>query len=159
MTPDLARASHAIVTEALVLLDEYPVDEVDPDSVAEFRQEVDLVVAGRPVLDPPTAIGLLVDLLWWLDTCVEDVVGTDAVVEIQEGIGIRLDELPDEQRGRLIEILGEMAAAEKDEGRRYQMRLLPYALDLVEGEPEVEEPSDRSWVPSRRRAGLPTQSG
>lgn len=148
---ELGRLSHAFVTETLKFLGDCPDDEVDPDAVAAIRQDVDQVVGRRTALDPRTAVGLFVDLLWWLDTCDDDEVDTDAAVKIQEDAVVRLDDLPPEQRRRLIEILDELAAFEQHDGRRYELRFFPYAMGLVEEEPQDAEPPVRDWVPSRVR--------
>lgn len=148
---ELGRLSYAFVTEALKFLDDCPDDEADPDAVAAIRHDVDQVVGRRTTLDPRTSVGLVVDLLWWLETCDEDTVHTDAAEKIHQDAAVRLNDLPPEQQRRLIEILDELAASEQHDGRRYQLRFFPYAMGLVEEEPQDAEPPVRDWFPSRVR--------
>ncbi|NMO51820.1 hypothetical protein HH310_11525 [Actinoplanes sp. TBRC 11911] len=136
---ELGRLSHAFVTETLRSLD----DGLDPTAI---RQDVDQVVGRRTTLDPRTSVGLVVDLLWWLDTY-----GKDVAAKIKDAAAVRLQDLPPEQQRRLIEILDELAASEQHDGRRYQLRFFPYAMGLVVEQPQDAQPPVRDWIPSRVR--------
>jgi hypothetical protein len=162
----LAHGLHRLVIDVLAWLDDYPDDQVDPNAVATLRQSIDWVLrrlpaqqrdrlaAGDP--DPASlkaAIGLVVDLMWWLDTCEEDEVDSHVAVKLQESGGVHLDELPPEQRERLLEVLRELAAEEPHAGRRYELRCFPFWMGLVEEEPDDEAPAVREWVRPEARGG------
>jgi hypothetical protein len=53
-----------------------------------------------------------------------------------ESVAWVLGNLPDDQRGRLIETIRQMAAAEADPGRRKQLLAFPFSCGLVDDEPE-----------------------
>jgi hypothetical protein len=145
----LARVLHGIHTGVLDWLDWYPVDQVDPAAVAAFRRAV-----GEP--DPTSltaAAGAVVDLVWWLDTCEEDEVDSHVVVNLLESGVADLDELPPTQRRRLLDVLEDLAAAEPHEGRRYELRVFPFAIGLTEEEFDDDPPAPREWVPPARRTG------
>jgi hypothetical protein len=72
-------------------------------------------------------------------------------VKLQESAGECLHELPDDQRERLLEVLDELAAAEPHDGRRYQLRFLPFAMGLVDDEPDDGQPSVLNWVQPQAR--------
>jgi hypothetical protein len=87
--------------------------------------------------DPLVSVlaGLVVDLVWWLDSCGDDEVDPDSAVKMMESVAGVLDRLPDDQRERLLKTIEQMAAAEEHAGRRQQLRNFPYACGLVEDEP------------------------
>ncbi|MFU8849396.1 hypothetical protein ACNAW0_00145 [Micromonospora sp. SL1-18] len=163
----LARLLHSLVADLLTWLDDYPDDQVDPNAVASIRQSIDWVIDRLPAErrdrlasgDPDPAVlktvaGLFVDLLWWLDTCGDEEVDSHVAVKLQESSVDYVDGLSDEQRRRLIEVLDELAAAEQHDGRRYELRFFPYAMGLVDEEPDAEEPRVREWVhPEARTFG------
>jgi hypothetical protein len=164
----LARTLHRVVTELLTWLDEYPDDQVDANAVATIRQSIDWVVerlpaderdrlvSGNP--DPSslkTVTGLVVDLVWWLDTCGDDDVDPRVAVNLLEGVA-HLHELPGEQRERLLDVLDELAAAEPHHGRQYELRRFAFAMGLVDDEPDDEAPPVREWVNPKTRAAGPT---
>ena len=163
----LARLLHGLVMDLLTSLDDYPDDEVDPDAVVSIRQSTDWVIGRLPAeqrdrlasgsSDPATlktAIGLFVDLMWWLDTCEDDEVDPDVAVKLLENSVAYVDGLSDEQRRRLLQIVDELAASEQHDGRRYELRLFPFATGLVDDEPDDEEPRVREWVrPEARTIG------
>ncbi|MFC6022949.1 hypothetical protein ACFP2T_43215 [Plantactinospora solaniradicis] len=163
----LARLLHSLVADLLRWLDDYPDDQVDPEVVASIRQSIDWVIERLPAErrdrlasgdpDPAalkTVTGLVVDLLWWLDTCEDEEVDPHVAVKLQESSAAYVDDLSDERRRRLLEVLEELAATEQHDGRRYELRFFPYAMGLVADEPDVEEPPVREWVrPEARTAG------
>ncbi|MEV6928283.1 hypothetical protein AB0M46_27870 [Dactylosporangium sp. NPDC051485] len=165
----LARLLHSLVRDLLGWLSQYPDDRVDPKAVASIRRSIDWVIerlpdeqrhrlaAGDP--DPAsleTVTGLLVDLVWWLDTCDDNEVDPDVAVKLLEGGAADIDALPEGQRERLLEVLDQMTTSEQHDGRRYKLRCFPYEMGLVEEEPDDEEPSVREWVwPEARTTGSP----
>jgi hypothetical protein len=160
MTADdagLARLLDRHVADLLTWLDDYPEDQVDRRAVASIRQSVNRVrpAAGKPDSAAlKTAVGILVDLVWWLDTCSDREVDEWAVGNLQESTAACVTELSDWQRGRLLGILNDLAAAEQHDGRRYQLRFFPFAMGLVESEPDEQGPFARGWVrPEDRPAG------
>jgi hypothetical protein len=160
MTADdagLARLLDRHVADLFTWLDDYPADQVDRSAVASVRQSVNWVrlAAGKPDPAPlKTAVGILVDLVWWLDTCSDREVDEWAVGNLQESTATRVVELSDWQRGRLLETLNDLAAAEQHDGRRYQLRFFGFAMGLVETEPDERGPIARGWVrPEDRIAG------
>ncbi|WP_127509297.1 hypothetical protein [Actinoplanes solisilvae] len=77
----------------------------------------------------------------------------DVAVSVLENGATFTYELSDDQRQRLVEVLGELAAAERYEGRRHAICQLPFAIGLVDDEePECEMPVAREWVRSEDRA-------
>ncbi|MEV0269836.1 hypothetical protein AB0H43_13745 [Hamadaea sp. NPDC050747] len=172
MSPDddaaLARVLQGSVVDLLTWLDDYPADQVDPEAVASIRQSVEWVLAGLSPeqrnrlasgepgpADLTIAASLFADVLWWLDTCDEADVDLDVAVKLQESCAGYMDELPEPQRRRLIGVLDDMAAVETHDGRRYELRILPYAVGLVDYKPEVERPSPRVWMSPEARVTGP----
>ena len=144
----LARALSDLVAEQLGWLDAYPADQVDPKSLAAVRQSLEPLVDRTSL---PAAAGLLVDLLWWLDVCDDEVVDPRVAVMLQGEIGLTFDAMPGDERARILAVLRELAEAETHPGRRYELRLFPYAVGLIEAEPDDEEPVPRVWVAPRDR--------
>ncbi|MGI5214387.1 hypothetical protein [Plantactinospora sp. CA-290183] len=168
----LARLLHSIVADLLTWLDDYPDDQVDSNAVVSIRQSVDWVIAQLPAEqrnqlasgDPDlaalkTLTGLFVDLLWWLDTCEDDEVDSHVAVQLQESSAAYVDELSDEQRRRLVEVLDELAATEQHDGRRYELLFFPFAIGLVADEPWAEPPPFREWIRPEARAAGPAAAG
>jgi hypothetical protein len=83
----------------------------------------------------PVLAGLVVDMVWWLDSCGDDEVDPDSAVKMMESVAWVLGNLPDDQRERLIETIGQMAAAEADPARRRQLLVFPFSCGLVDDEP------------------------
>jgi hypothetical protein len=167
----LAHRLHGLVADLLNWLDHYPEDEVDPRAVASIRESLDWVIEQLPAQqrdrlasgdpDPATLMtvtGLFVDLMWWLDTSQEDDVDLDVAVKLQESGVAYLDELSDDQRRRLLQVLDELAAAEQHDGRRYELLFFPSWIGLVDDEPDVEGPPVREWVRPEVRATGPAQA-
>lgn len=161
MTPNadsvLAGALRRNLSDLLTWLSDYPGDQVAPDALASIRQSVDWVIAQLPAsererLALATAVGLVVDLVWWLDTCDDDEVEADVAAKAQEACAWFIDELPDGQRRRLIDVLEEQATAELDPGRRYWLRFFPFAVGILNEEPDAS-PGAREWVRPEDRPG------
>jgi len=149
---ELAHLLHHHVDDLFTWLDDYPADQVDPTAVASVRRSLDWLIGQTPV-EPgdrlaslKTAAGLLVDLMWWLDTCEDEQVDSFVAVKLQEATGAWLDELTADQRRRLVEVLAELAASEQHNGRRYEIRVFAFALGLANNEIEGEVPPVREWI-------------
>lgn len=168
----LAGLLHGLVADLLKWLDDYPDDQVNPNAAASIQQSIDWVIERLPAErrerlasgdpDPAalmTVTGLLVDLLWWLDTCEDDEVDPDVAVKLQESGAAYVDELTDEQRRRLLEVVDGLAAVEQHDGRRYELRFFPFAIGLVDDEPDAEMPPLRVWVRPEDRAAGPAEGG
>ncbi|MFF2618599.1 hypothetical protein [Kitasatospora sp. NPDC058046] len=71
-------------------------------------------------IDPlvPALAGLLIDNLWFLDSCDEDEVDADSAVRALESAASALKELPPEQLDRFLLVIGNLTEAETDSGRR-----------------------------------------
>jgi len=167
----LVSALRRVVFGLLTWLSDYPDDQVAPDALATIQASIDWVieqlpgeqrdrlVAGDP--DPASlkaVTGLIVDLVWWLDTCYDDEVDPDVAVKLEESCAAAIDELPDEQRQRLLDVLDELTITETHPGRQYELRLFPFAMGLADDEPDTEEPAVREWVAPDARATLPPAS-
>ncbi|WP_127504456.1 hypothetical protein [Actinoplanes solisilvae] len=75
-----------------------PADQVDPTALASIRRSLGWMIGQAAVEqgDRPasteTAAGLLVDFMWWLDTCEDVQVDSFVAVKLQEGTGAWLDD-------------------------------------------------------------------
>lgn len=149
---ELARLLQDHINDLFTWLDDYPADQVDPSAVASVRQGLDWMIEQSPVEQDgrPTSVraaaDLLVDLMWWLDTCDDEQVDPFVAVKLQEATGAWLDELTAGRRRRLVEVLDELAASEEHNGRRYEIRFFAFALGLVDDEFEDEAPAVREWI-------------
>lgn len=156
---ELALLLHRHVDDLLTWLGDYPADQVDPAAVATVRRSIDWMIAQSAVehgdrsTSLRTAAGLLIDLMWWLDTCDDEQVDPFVVVKLQEGTGAWLDELTAAQRRTLAEALGELAASEDHHARRYEIRVFAFALGLVGDEVGDEAPAVREWIRPEDRIG------
>jgi len=156
---DLAGLLLRHVHELLAWLDDYPGDQVRAGAVADLRRSVAWVTAQSPPAGAGAALevsaGLVADLMWWLDACADDDVDLHVAVKLQESAAAWVDDLTGAQRARLLEVLGQLAAGERHDGRRHALRLFPFAVGLTDDEPdEDEEPAVREWVrPEDRVAG------
>jgi hypothetical protein len=160
--PDDAEFAHLLhnhVDDLLAWLDDYPADQVDPTAAASVRRSLGWMIERTPVEQSDrlasleTAAGLLVDLMWWLDTCEDEQVDSFAAVKLQEATGAWLDELTADRRQRLVEVLAELAASEKHNGRRYEIRFFAFALGLADDEVNDEAPAVREWIRPEDRIG------
>ncbi|MGW7259010.1 hypothetical protein [Streptomyces sp. NPDC054834] len=84
-------------------------------------------------LDPlvPALTGLLVDVIWWLESCGDEEVDPNSAVKMMESVGGVLLQLPSGQRERLLEALAGLAEAEEDPARREFLESFPFAIGLV----------------------------
>ncbi|MFE9673402.1 hypothetical protein ACFYO5_04660 [Streptomyces sp. NPDC006259] len=82
----------------------------------------------------PALTGVLVDVVWWLESCGDEEVDPDSAVKVMESIGGELLRLPSGQRERLVQVLSELAKAEEDPVRRDFLKSFPFAIGLVEDE-------------------------
>ncbi|MEV7860783.1 hypothetical protein AB0O86_18605 [Streptomyces hirsutus] len=87
-------------------------------------------------MDPlvPVLAGLVVDVLWFLDSCGDDEVDPDSAVKMMEGVGGELLRLPLAQRERLLQVLTDLAEAEPNPARREFLESFPFTCGLVEEE-------------------------
>ncbi|MET7859160.1 hypothetical protein ABZS81_18415 [Streptomyces sp. NPDC005318] len=85
----------------------------------------------------PVLAGLVVDSLWFLDSCGDDEVDPDSAVKMAESLTHVLTQLPSEQLDRFLQVLEGLAEAEAEPepGRREFLESFPFACGLVE-EPE-----------------------
>jgi hypothetical protein len=102
----------------------------------------------------PVLAGLVVDLLWWLDTCGDDEIDPDSAVKMMEGVSWVLTRLPAEQRERFLQVVNDLATAEEHPGRRAQLVAFPFACGLVENEAPHRGGPWTAWVhPASRASG------
>jgi hypothetical protein len=87
----------------------------------------------------PVLAGVIVDIVWWLDSCGDDEVDPDSAVKMMESVAWVMGELPDDHQQQLIEVLEEMADSEPNEARAVQLRSFPFACGLVEEDPEADD--------------------
>ncbi|WP_077802017.1 hypothetical protein [Streptomyces sp. JHA26] len=87
-------------------------------------------------MDPlvPALAGLVADALWFLDSCGDDEVDPDSAVKMMESVCGELLRLPLDQRGRLLQVLTDLAEAEPNPARREFLQSFPLACGLVEEE-------------------------
>lgn len=87
--------------------------------------------------DPLVAVlaGLVVDVVWFLDSCEDDEVDPDSAVKMMESVSWMLTRLPQDQRHRFLQVLADLAEAEQNPSRREVLEAFPFASGLVEEEP------------------------
>ncbi|GGS94417.1 hypothetical protein [Streptomyces chromofuscus] len=87
-------------------------------------------------MDPlvPALAGLVVDAVWFLESCGDEEVDPDSAVKMMENIGWELLQLPADQRDRFMQVLADMAAAEENPERREFLESFPFAVGMVEDE-------------------------
>ena len=85
-------------------------------------------------MDPlvPVLAGLVVDVVWFLDSCDDDEVDPDSAVKMMESVSWVLGRLPQDQRDRFLKVLADLAEAEQDPGRKEFLAAFPFACGLVE---------------------------
>lgn len=85
-------------------------------------------------MDPlvPALTGLLVDVVWWLDSCGDEEVDPDSAVKMMESVGWVLLQQPMDQRHRLLQVFADLAKAEQDPARRQFLESFPFAIGMVE---------------------------
>ncbi|OQR65065.1 hypothetical protein B6E66_05670 [Streptomyces maremycinicus] len=82
----------------------------------------------------PALAGVLVDVVWWLESCGDEEVDPDSAVKMMESVGGELVSLPSAQRERLVQTLADLAEAEQDPERRDFLNAFPSAVGLTENE-------------------------
>jgi hypothetical protein len=80
----------------------------------------------------PALTGLLVDIVWWLESCGDEEVDPDSAVKMMESLGWVLLQLPSNQRKRLLQVLADLAEAEQHPARREFLESFPDAIGMVE---------------------------
>jgi len=80
----------------------------------------------------PALTGVLVDVVWWLESCGDEEVDPDSAVKMMENVGGELLRLPSGQRERLLQVLTDLAEAEQTPERRDFLKSFPFAIGLVE---------------------------
>ncbi|MGC0318185.1 hypothetical protein [Kitasatospora acidiphila] len=88
----------------------------------------------------PALAGLVVDVVWFLDSCEDDEVDPDSAVKMMESVGWVLGRLPQDQRDRFLTVLADLAEAETEPGRREFLEAFPFTCGLVEAESGRTEP-------------------
>ncbi|WP_254646394.1 hypothetical protein [Streptomyces sp. GbtcB6] len=88
----------------------------------------------------PALADLLVDLVWWLESCGDEEVDPDSAVKMMESVGWALVQLPSDQRQRLSQVLADLAEAEQDPARRKFLESFPFAIGMPEDNESL--PSD-----------------
>ncbi|MEU9791138.1 hypothetical protein AB0E27_10960 [Streptomyces sparsogenes] len=78
----------------------------------------------------------LVDVLWFIDGSEDGQMDPDDGVKVLEGVAHVVSTLPKGQRHELIELVGEMAAAETDSARLEFLEEFPEAFGLIDDVPE-----------------------
>lgn len=91
-------------------------------------------VARMTDRDPlvPALTGLLVDVVWWLESCGDEEVDPDSAVKMMESVGGELLRLPSGQRERLLQVLADLVEAEQDPARRDFLKSFPFAIGMAE---------------------------
>ncbi|MFE3205709.1 hypothetical protein [Embleya sp. NPDC059237] len=84
----------------------------------------------------PVLAGLVVDVVWFLDSCEDDEVDPDSAVKMTESVAWVLGRLPLDQRDRFLKVLADLAEAEENPGRREFLESFPFSCGLVEEGPE-----------------------
>ncbi|MFF8883936.1 hypothetical protein [Streptomyces flaveolus] len=74
----------------------------------------------------------LVDVLWFVEGSEDEQMDQDDAVKVLEGVAHRITSLSDAQRHELVELVGEMAAAETDPARRGFLEQFPEGFGLVD---------------------------
>ncbi|MFJ7265028.1 hypothetical protein ACIQV2_33305 [Streptomyces globosus] len=67
----------------------------------------------------------LIEVLWFIDGCEDEQMDQDDAVKVMEGAAHMLGALPSGQRQELIDLVGEMADAERDPARREFLEAFP----------------------------------
>ncbi|MGW1274641.1 hypothetical protein [Streptomyces sp. NPDC002491] len=80
--------------------------------------------------------GLLVDVMWWLESCGDEEVDPDSAVKMMESLGWALLQLRSDQRQRLLRVLADMAEREQDPARREFLESFPFAIGMAEDREE-----------------------
>ncbi|MFF5922644.1 hypothetical protein ACFY8C_30575 [Streptomyces flavochromogenes] len=76
----------------------------------------------------------LIDVLWFIDGSEDEQMDQDDAVRLMEGVAHVVGALPLDQRLELIELVGELAAAETDPVRREFLEEFPENFGLIDDE-------------------------
>lgn len=81
-------------------------------------------------MDPlvPALAGLVVDFVWFLDSCGDDEIDPNSAVKTMESVGGELLRLPPDQRDRLSQVLTDLAEVEPDPARGKFLESFPLRL-------------------------------
>jgi hypothetical protein len=90
--------------------------------------------------------GLVVDIVWWLDSRGDEEVDPDSAVKMMESVAWVLLNSPADQRAQFLDVLSELARAEEHPGRRQQLLTFPFACGLVQDEPPRSVEPGTGWV-------------
>lgn len=80
----------------------------------------------------PALTGLVVDVVWWLESCGDEEVDPDSAVKMMENVGWALVQLLPDQHQRLLQVLADLAEAEQDPARRQFLESFLFAIGMVE---------------------------
>lgn len=80
----------------------------------------------------PALTGLLVDIVWWLESCGDEEVDPDSAVKMMESVGWVLLQLPSDQRERFLKVLADLAEAEQDPARRDFLESFPDSIGVID---------------------------
>ncbi|MFJ6832943.1 hypothetical protein [Streptomyces sp. NPDC091209] len=80
----------------------------------------------------PALTGLLVDVVWWLETCGDEEVDPDSAVKMMEGVGGALLQLSSDQRQKLLQVVADLAEAEQNPARREFLESFPFSIGMIE---------------------------
>lgn len=84
----------------------------------------------------PALTGLLVDVVWWLESCGDEEAAPDSAVKMMESLGWVVLQLPSDQRQRLLQVLADQAEREQDPARRVFLESFPFAIGMAEDREE-----------------------
>ncbi|MEV8328829.1 hypothetical protein [Kitasatospora sp. NPDC056731] len=99
-------------------------------------------------IDPlvPVLAGLVVDSVWFLDSCDDGEVDPDSAVRMLESVASVLKGLPSEQLDRFLVVLRSLAEVEPEPSRREFLEAFPFTCGLVEEESCTVETSPGTLV-------------
>ncbi|MBW8707243.1 hypothetical protein MBT84_47180 [Streptomyces sp. MBT84] len=81
----------------------------------------------------------LVDVLWFIEGCEDEQMDPDDAVKVQEGFAHLVSTLSNDQRQELMDMVGEMAAAETNPARREFLEEFPEGFGLIADGPEQNQ--------------------
>ncbi|MGA5181653.1 hypothetical protein ACPCBF_17990 [Streptomyces pseudogriseolus] len=110
-------------------------------------------------MDPlvPALAGLVVDAVWFLESCDDDEVDPDSAVKMMEGVGGELLRLPLDQRDRLLQVLADLAEAEQDAARRGSWSRFPSPVVWSRNRKNEPTPAERAPLQEKPRKRAATR--
>ncbi|MEV6297314.1 hypothetical protein AB0M41_44655 [Streptomyces sp. NPDC051896] len=75
---------------------------------------------------------MLVDVLWFIDSCEDEQMDPDDAVKVLEGVAYLMSLLSSDQRSEFVDLLGTMAEEESNPSRREFLQSFPEDLGLAE---------------------------